>query len=444
MAEPARWAALDPWVDRLRLPAGIEAPVVVACSGGADSLALLALAAARALDPVAVYVDHGLRPEAHQEGAVVARAAQRLGATSDQVSVAVDSGSNLEARARDARYQALNEAARTHGAASILVGHTADDQAETVLLNLLRGSGSSGLGAMAPARDAIVRPLLAFSRADTVEICARMGLAPLVDPMNADGRFRRVWIRRELLPLLAAGARRDVVRLLARQADVLRDEAHFLDSLADSELEGVGDGLPASLIASANPALARRMVRRWLGRRRPELPPPGQHQVDAVLAVAAGRARATEVGGGARVERSGGVLWCTHGGATVETVRFTPPGLARSGEWAVETWIERAPPVVWPPGSGLCVLDADAVGEHVVLRGPRRGDRFQPLGWSQARSLSGFLAAEGVPASDRDAQVVMTDATGTPLWILGYRVGAPARVTPGTRRYLWARATRAE
>ncbi|HUF84125.1 MAG TPA: tRNA lysidine(34) synthetase TilS [Acidimicrobiia bacterium] len=294
---------LAPWRARLSHLDGVAAPVVVACSGGPDSLALLALAVDAGLDPIAVHVDHGLRAGSDREADLVADAAARLGARVHRERVTVASGPNLEARARDARYTALERARIALGASAVLVGHTADDQAETVLLNLLRGSATAGLGGMPGRRDQIVRPLLGLRRTDTAEVCTRLGLAPLDDPMNADPAFLRVRLRHEVIPALELAAGRDLVAVLARQADVLRAESDFLDGLARAAWP-LGDGTaPAAPLAAMPVVLARRAVRCWLGP-----PPPSFDEVERVLAVARGETRATELAGGRRVRRSRGQL----------------------------------------------------------------------------------------------------------------------------------------
>ncbi len=283
----------------------VAAPVVVACSGGADSLTLLAVAADRALAPVAVHVDHGLRDGSADESEVVAGAAAALGAEHEAVRVDVGPGPNLEARARDARYAALDAAADRHGATAILVGHTADDQAETVLLALLRGSAGPGLAGMPVRRGRLVRPLLGVRRADTEACAAALGIDPVRDPSNDDRSFRRAWIRHDVLPMLAEGAGRDLVPLLVRQADVLRDESEYLDALARAAWPpsaAPGDA-PAGALTRLPRPLARRAVRCWLG-----APPPSFDEVERVLAVAAGTARATELSGSRRVHRTGGQL----------------------------------------------------------------------------------------------------------------------------------------
>ena len=253
-------------------------------SGGADSLALLVLACAAGCRPTAVHVGHGLRADAGAEAEVVAAAAARLGADFRAEQAPVEPGPNLEARAREARFAVLPP--------DVLTGHTADDQAETVLLNLLRGAGLDGLGGMGPGR----HPIIGLRRAETRALCAAEGLTPLTDPSNADPAFRRNRVRHELLPLLDDLAQRDVAALLARQADLLRDEADLLDALADAL-----DPTDARALAAAPAPLARRAVRAWL---RDEHPPEAA-AVERVLAVARGEARAAEVGGGRRVARSG-------------------------------------------------------------------------------------------------------------------------------------------
>jgi tRNA(Ile)-lysidine synthase len=260
-------------------------------SGGPDSLALLVLACA-AVGPdavTAVHVDHGLRPGSADEAEVVRASAERFGAAFGALTVRVEPGPNLEARARAARYAALP--------AGALTGHTADDQAETVLLNLLRGAGLDGLGGMAPER----RPLRGLRRTETRALCDALGLDPVVDPTNDDPAFRRNRVRHELLPLLDDVAARDVVPVLARQADLLRDDATLLDDLALAL-----DPRDAHALAAAPVALARRSVRRWLRTAcgGAEQHPPDAAGVDRVLAVARGEVVACEVGGGWRVART--------------------------------------------------------------------------------------------------------------------------------------------
>lgn len=278
--------------------------VTCAVSGGPDSTALLALAVAAGCRVTAVHVDHGLRVGSAAEADVVAGSAARLGAAFRGVQVSLADGPNLEARARAARRVALGPGAAT--------GHTMDDQAETVLGNLLRGAGVHGLAGM---RAGPTHPLLGLRRRETVALCAHLDLVTVDDPSNVDPRFRRNRVRSELLPLCADIAGRDVVPILARQAALLAGDADLLDAVGD-----LLDPTDASALASAPPAQARRAVRRWLAAGGP-YPPPAD-AVDRVLAVARLERRAAEVPGGVRVTRSAGRL------ARVPSCDVGPEGVA--------------------------------------------------------------------------------------------------------------------
>jgi len=261
-----------------------------AVSGGADSLALLVLAVAAGCQATAIHVDHGLRPGSADEADVVRDAAARLGARFKAEKVDVRPGPNLEARARAARYAVLPP--------DVLTGHTADDHAETVLLNLLRGAGLDGLAGMRPGP---AHPILALRRAETVAVCVAEGLTPVADPTNADPAHRRNRVRAEVLPLLDDIAQRDVAAVIARQAALLREDAEVLDALAASY-----DPTDAHALATGRPALVRRAIRRWLGEGQDH--PPDAATVERVLAVARGEAKGTDVGGGRRVARTRNVM----------------------------------------------------------------------------------------------------------------------------------------
>ncbi len=261
--------------------------VTCAVSGGADSLALLVLAVEAGCAVTAVHVDHGLRPGSATEAHVVSDAALRFGAAFRSERVTVEPGPNIEARARKVRYGVLPP--------DVMTGHTADDQAETVLLNLLRGAGPDGLAGMRPGHR---RPILGLRRAETHAMCAEVGLVPVDDPTNTDPAFRRNRVRHELLPVLNDIAGRDVVPILARQAGLMVDTVDHLAAAA-ADL----DPTDARALAAAPVALARVAVRRWLRACSAECHPPDAAAVDRVLAVARNEAVATDVGDGWRVER---------------------------------------------------------------------------------------------------------------------------------------------
>lgn len=313
-APPASPAALTGLLGRCDFPPP-GTPVALAVSGGPDSLALLVLARAAGLDALAIHVDHGLRPGSAGEADLVAAAASRLGAGFESRSVVVEPGPDLEARARRARYGALP--------AGVMTGHTMDDQAETVLINLLRGAGLDGLAGMRrtpadqtpprgplPHRPLPHRPLLGLRRSETVEVCRAAGLEPFHDPSNSDPAFVRNRVRSEVIPLLCEVAGRDVVPVLARQAELIGEDVSLLDLLA-SDL----DPTDARSLREAPVALARRAVRRWLRTTTgtgagpaAEMHPPSAAEVARVLRVAEGAATACELAGGRRVARTAGRL----------------------------------------------------------------------------------------------------------------------------------------
>ena len=265
-----------------------------AVSGGPDSMALLVLALDAGLEVTAWHVDHGLRPTSADEGAWVVRTATDRGATARSVVAPVEPGSNLEERARDARRAVLPP--------GVLTGHTADDQAETVLLNLLRGAGVPGAAGIGAPQQ---RPLLALRRHETAALCAAVGLQPVYDPMNNDPRFVRNRLRHEVLPLLAEISGRDPVPLLARHAARAGEAAGLLAGLVVDV-----DPTDVRSLADLSDDLVRLALRSWLADRDGGRSPDAA-SVERVLDVVRGRVRATEVVGGHRVTRSAGRL--SHG-----------------------------------------------------------------------------------------------------------------------------------
>lgn len=223
---------------------------------------------------------------------MVADAAMRLRVDFVALSVECALGPNLEARARSARRAALP--------AEVATGHTADDQAETVLVNLMRGSGVDGLAGMHPGRR---HPLLGLRRSETHRLVTALGFKIVSDPSNHDPAFQRNRIRHELLPMAQDVSRRDLVPVLARQAALLADDAALLDELAR-----VLDPRDARQLALAPRPLARRAVRGWLRAMHPDRYPPSSAAVERVLAVARGEVVACQLPGGCRVRRSQGRL----------------------------------------------------------------------------------------------------------------------------------------
>ena len=231
------------------------------------------------------HVDHGIRPESGSDAVRAAEIAEAIGVTFVVHRADVAPGPNLEARARVARLRLLP--------ADAMTGHTLDDQAETVLVRLLRGSGMTGLSAIEPGPR---HPLLALRRRDTEAVCTEIGIEPVRDATNDDASLWRSRVRHELLPLASEIAARDVAPIIARTADMLREEDRLLDALA-TEI----DPTDARAVAAAHPVLARRALRLWLT---VDGYPPDAAAIERVLGVAHGHATACELPGGRRLERS--------------------------------------------------------------------------------------------------------------------------------------------
>ncbi len=244
-----------------------SAPVLVACSGGADSLALLAAAVFEAREQpwpvVGVTVDHGLHEASAEVATQVVGQMAALGAdetASIRVKVEGD-GHGPEAAARQARYAVLEELADRFGSRTVLLGHTRDDQAETVLLGLTRGSGGRSLAGMRRSFGVFRRPLLDLTRAQTEQACRAQDIAWWSDPANADPRFTRSRIRDTVLPMLETELGPGVAAALARTADQLRQDVDHLDHLAEAAYAALPDPPPVGDLLALAPAVRTRLLR---------------------------------------------------------------------------------------------------------------------------------------------------------------------------------------
>jgi len=281
-------------LDRCRFPdtGDSTSPLALGVSGGADSVAMALLAAASGRPFVIWHVDHGLRPTSGDDARAVERLAGELGVEFELRSVELEPGGDLESRARTARYDALP--------ADVCVAHSADDRAETVLLNLLRGSGTSGVA----ARFSMVhRPVLGLRRSELRDVCDRAGVEVVVDEHNTDPSFRRIRVRTELLPLITDIFERDPVPLLNRFADLSGAATDVVAALA-ADL----DPVDVEDLRAAAPVVAGEALRRWIRSETGSTYVVDAASVERVMAVVTGSAIAAEVVGGHRVSRSAGRL----------------------------------------------------------------------------------------------------------------------------------------
>jgi tRNA(Ile)-lysidine synthase len=295
---------------------GSEQPVLVACSGGADSVALAAALAfegrSAGVRIGGVTVDHGLQPGSAARAEATAELLRDLALDPVLVrTVTVGPDGGPEGAARAARHAALADAAREHGA-RVALGHTLDDQAETVLLGLGRGSGPRSVAGMVEERvtDGVTwwRPLLAVRRETARRACADQGLPVWDDPWNADPAYTRVRLRAEVLPLLEEVLGGGVAPALARTAAMLREDLDALDDLAEAHRPAGAGELPVADVVDLPAAVRRRVLRLWLRDGAvPDLQAVHLDAVDALLARWKGQGR-VDLPGGAGVVRASGTL----------------------------------------------------------------------------------------------------------------------------------------
>ncbi|MDO5076863.1 tRNA lysidine(34) synthetase TilS [Corynebacterium sp.] len=296
------WPRVSPAFLRVRVAVREFAagPVIVGVSGGPDSLALIAAARAEGVAAHAVIVDHALQPHSADVAARAAECVHRCGASATIVRIDVPTtGESIEAAARRARYEALEQAAAGR---DIWVGHTMDDQAETLLLGALRGRATG----MQPRRGAIVRPLLQVRRADTIAACDELGFDYWRDPHNEDTRFRRVAVRTQVLPLLSDILGGDCVPALAQAgADVAGAHAYLRDGIQ------VGDTLDIAEL-EVHPARRRQIIATWLQHHNAQVTGATISAIERLVTHWHGQGEVLVGAQGLAVRRRGGILSVSH------------------------------------------------------------------------------------------------------------------------------------
>jgi tRNA(Ile)-lysidine synthase len=451
---PSLPATLRATVARHRLLAPGD-HVVVAVSGGPDSVALLhALTGLRddyGLALTVGHVHHGLRPDADRDAAFVSDLAARLGwpAVVERVAVAGRAGRSPETAARAARYAALDRIARRAGAARIAVAHTADDQAETVLMRLLQGAGPRGLAGIPARRGRLVRPLLEVDRATVLDYLAAAGLDWVEDETNRELKMLRNRIRHETLPLLAAHGWPRIGDALRRTAAASREAVEALDALLAprvSDLVRPGPGGAAldvaavrDLPAGAVKAALRLALVEILGRSEVRAGLRASH-LDRLAGLVWGPIGArVRLPAGLVVERARDALWVTAPAPRLEPVAVSVPGETRLpgfGRLEVRRTSGRA-----AASSAECFDEAGLPG-RLAVRARRPGDRFVPFGGDRPVRVARVLAAAGIPPGARRGWplLVADDPAGeTVLWVIGVRRAAAAPVTRESQSVLEVR-----
>ena len=443
--------------------------VLLAVSGGPDSTALLTilahLSASGALDLglTVAHFDHGLRScsERQAERAAVSDLATRLGlplvlGQGDVRAHARRRRLSREEAARELRYRFLAEEAERLGIGTVATGHTASDQAETVLLHLIRGSGLAGLAGMRSCSPwpfaghqglLLARPLLEVSRQETERYCREEGLSPCQDATNLLLEPLRNRVRHELIPLLRRynpridGALLRLASAAAADVAYLEETARgFWSALATRDEGSVS--FPRLEVAAFSPALQSRLLQ---AAGRHLLGPDRQLEAVHVLAMLEALAKT----GDSRLSLPGGLSFVVdrervrlsfHEGEVVEAkpISETPlnvPGRTVVGDWTVQAEVLAAGRAEVGDDPYEALLDAEAVGEPLVLRSRRRGDRFRPLGLGGEKKLQDYLVNAKVPRDRRDAVLLVCAPWGI-AWVVGHRIDERAKVGEGTSRVL--------
>ncbi len=430
--------------------------VLLACSGGADSTCLLhvmqALAPEGSWDLAVAHFNHRLRRDADRDEHFVRDLADSCGlpfysGSRDVASYSRERGMNLEEAGRDLRYVFLEKTASDIGAARIATAHTMDDQAETFLMRLLRGSGRSGLSGIPVKREGgrIVRPLIGVARAGVEAFLAAHAHAYRTDPSNRDRRYLRNRIRLELLPYLRDRFDPGIIPRLGRLVDVLQAEEAWLESGVDSASEGAiladrdSVRLDMNALSPLPLALRRRLVRRFLFRLRGNLRRISFEDIETILALEEGKDFTLERGLVLRRERS------------LVGVRPDPvPRIRYRYSW------DPAAPLHIPelglilsaevlPASRLGSVEGDDRGEArldagrlrlpLTVRSRLDGDRYRPLGAPGRAKLKEVFRARGVSPDDRDRHPVFVSGESI-VWVLGLPVSEDFKVSEVTSRVL--------
>jgi tRNA(Ile)-lysidine synthase len=444
--------------------------VLVALSGGSDSVALLRLL--RELEPsggfavaAVAHVNHRLRESADRDEQFSRGLADGLGVPflsecADVRALAAAQGTSLETAGRRARYEALERMAAATGASAIATGHTRDDQAETFLLRLLRGAGPKGLGGIHPRAGSVVRPLLDVGRQELRDYLSAAGQPYCDDESNEDVTIPRNRIRHELLPLLEARFSPGIAGILAREAAIARDDDERLQEEAIDLARSIvlrteaeeSVQVDVRQLSSLHPALAGRVARIAMG-----IVAPGrfvgQEHVERVLALAASRmARGALSLPGQHVERQGGRLVLSRRSITPFQnsfrVSLSIPGevvLPAQG-WAVSASLADASlSRLSEPAARSARLAVSAAGwqSPLTVRSRERGDRYRPAGLGgRSRKLQDILVDRKIARDRRDSLPLVVDGSGRIVWIVGEPVAEDFRVTAPSQAVIFLKARR--
>jgi tRNA(Ile)-lysidine synthase len=455
--------------------------VLAGVSGGADSIALvyilLKLSPELGLQLGIAHFDHGLRTgESDRDAEFVVSVAKNLNLPCYSKKANVKKFSihhklSIEEAGRILRHKFLSETARKNGFDKIAMGHQKDDMAETVLINILRGSGSRGISGIPPKRDMIVRPLIDISRSDIEYFLQSENIAHITDSSNMDTRFLRNRIRHRLIPLLASEYNSEIVENLNRTAEIIRDEQTWLDSMTDplyKRIQLPGDRFHIKLsipeLKKMPVAAARRIIRKAVFEIKGNLHGVGFRHMDAVLELITSENKNFQFDfpGPVRIKREN---------ATLEIIRRKNRGrdetvtrqngiqqplfeyiitnpqtvFVRETDQLIQlaelsshevSWLKKSNSYATDPKEAY--MDMVSLSYPILVRSFRPGDRFRPLGLSGFQKLKKFFNNHKVPFSQRK-NIPILECSGKIIWVAGYRIDDAVKIKSSTKKVLKAR-----
>ncbi len=440
--------------------------VLVGYSGGADSTALLHILTRLSTDLMiqvhALHLHHGMRPEANRDVIVCQSVCERLGVPLhvervDVPALAKSEGITLEEAGRQARYAFFERMANELNAVAIATAHTRNDQIETILINLLRGTGPRGLCGMPYRHGRIIRPLLEVSREQTVAYCAQHQLPTVFDSTNVDPNQLRFRVRSQLIPLLQSLSPA-FDRHLLKLAHIIENEEAWWDYYLHEQFgkfiaphpEGERVSLPRELMLRLHPAVQRRLLREWIRGAVGTLHLPSYELLEGMRrALVEGRSTSWQITEQVRLLTNEDSVSLCRELPPEEPYEYplqvgSPLLISQAGMWLEAEWVMQE-------GIGSAgnqetslweaYLDAEAIRGGLSVRTSRPGDRFQPLGMHHAKKVSRIFIDRKISPAWRKRLPLLTDEEGI-LWIPGYTIAERARITPETKRCLWVRLHR--
>lgn len=443
--------------------------VVVGVSGGADSMALLhilnSLRNRLDIKLQVAHLNHGLRgEEAREDASFVEAAAQALGipctvSEADVAEIARQGKLSIEEAARQARYEFLFQVANEVGGDRIAVAHNADDQAETLLIHLLHGTGPEGLAGMKPISDLVVRPLLEVRRREIENYCLTSRIPFRTDSSNFDLTFLRNRIRHQLIPVLTE-YNPNIVETLVRTAEIIRGENDYMDgevlSVAAEVLKVRGEKicLEESVFSGLDLAIQRRLIRQFYRQLLGKDAALGFSHVERVreFILFGQTGKVLELPGSVIAEKTySGVAFFVskpevlgeHKGVAWGEIDLEVPGITSLD--AVNAMVEAAvypleevKAKVYTAGREEAFLDWEQLDYPLKVRSVKQGDTFHPLGSLGRKKIKDFFIDEKVPRQKRTTVPVVSDSRGV-VWLAGYRIDERAKITDNTRQVLHLR-----